>query len=112
VEKQAKNNDMWEPPILDMDGWARLSVDATPEHLRVYGPCVLVDIQGITQSTDTTPRIEGVIALFDTGAGHSCISPALAARLGIPSHSTLKQYAAGTEPQDAHLFKAHPVVPG
>jgi predicted aspartyl protease len=112
VEKQAKGNDMWQPVIFDIDGWARLSVDATPEHLRVYGPCVLVDIQGITQSTDTTPKIEGVVALFDTGAGHSCISPALAARLGIPSHSTLKQYAAGTEPQDTQLFRCILFFPG
>jgi predicted aspartyl protease len=50
------------------------------------------------------PQIDDLVALVDTGAGHSCISPRLAERLGVPPSCEIEQHAAGKESINSPMF--------
>jgi predicted aspartyl protease len=104
---------MLPPLVFDMEGWVRLAVDALPEELRRFGPCVEVSMQPVTQSHEPAgPKIDKLVALVDTGAGTSCLGPKLAARLGITPKRTIIQHAAGAKSQNVPVFRCKLFYPG
>jgi predicted aspartyl protease len=68
-------------------------IRATPQSLQRLGPSLQVDIE-IADPSPNSPvdRIKNILALVDTGASASAISPRLAARFSLAHTKTRSQF--------------------
>lgn len=90
----------------DKTVWAKVGFHQPVDDLIQHGPTAPVDIRVAGQSAFQA------LALFDTGAAGTGLSPALVARLGIVPTGEGFIHEAGREPIAAHFFPVHIAIPG
>lgn len=90
------------------DDWIKTSFEQTRADLFAYGPTAPVGISEVGKRQATLQAV----ALIDTGAAGTGISPKLAAKLNLQPIGTGLIHEAGREPIAADIFEARLFFPG
>lgn len=91
----------------ESDEWIKIRGKQPIGQICKFGPSVPVEISSLDNST-----IEKAIALIDTGASHSCITPQLFERLRLTQIGTANLHTPGREPNHVPICRARLHLPG
>jgi predicted aspartyl protease len=94
-----------EPLVLNMNGWIRENAVQIQSELVGHGPSFYVSVEPFDDKGGRRPTLNNIIAQIDPGAGATCISPRLAAKLGVPAVSTADLQIAGDRSQTLQRFQ-------
>ena len=87
--------------------WTKIGFDQPVDNLIQNGPTAPVAIRSATGG-----EVVSAMALFDTGAAVSAISPALVERLNLCPIGKGTVHEAGRDPLSAPFFHVHVIIPG
>lgn len=87
--------------------WTKVGFEQNVECLIQHGPTGPIAIRSAAGG-----EVISAMALFDTGAAGSAISPALAERLNLSPSGKGIIHEAGREPLSVPFFHVHVIVPG
>lgn len=93
------------PMVLETEGWVELNTTMSVAELRQFGPTTDLKVRSAAGG-----EYFEVLAQIDTGASHSCVGPALAAKLGGPTGQLL-QHQAGGQPAYAPQHSCEILLP-